>query len=156
MRDWGAEDPAGTGQVLMDNPSPSIRAWAQRLLTMETANKPTSDVSAHEVLHVFEKLRMALTQFVGADGFTAMLRRALALARSDFPSLQAAKVTPDGRLEGIEDLIGTKSDFEAATAITAHLLGLLVNFVGEPLTLRLMRNVWPDEFNPIPIESEDL
>ncbi len=33
---------------------------------------------------------------------------------------------------------------EAAVAITAHLLGLLVTFIGEPLTLRLVREAWPD------------
>ena len=139
----------------MDSPSASIRAWAQRLLAMETANKPISDADGHEMLRVLEKLRVSLTQFVGADGFTALLRRALALARSDFPSLQTAKVTPDGRLEGIEEPIDAKKDVEAATAITAHLLGLLVTFIGEPLTLRLMRDVWPDESSPTIVESED-
>jgi hypothetical protein len=109
---------------------------------METANKPISSADGHEMLRVLEKLRLSLTQFVGADGFTALLRRALVLARSDFPSLQIARVTPDGRLEGIEE--HAKKGVEAATAITAHLLGLLVTFIGEPLTFRLIRNVWPD------------
>lgn len=33
---------------------------------------------------------------------------------------------------------------EAAVAITAHLLGLLVAFIGVPLTVRLLRESWPD------------
>jgi len=141
----------------MDSPSAPIRAWAQRLLTVEAANKSESDADGNEVLRVFEKLRISLTQFVGADGFTALLRRALVLARAEFPSLQTAKITPDGRLEGLEEpAVDARKHVEAATAITAHLLALLVTFVGEPLTLRLMRNVWPDESNPTIIESEDL
>jgi hypothetical protein len=33
---------------------------------------------------------------------------------------------------------------DAAVAITAQLLGLLVTFIGEPLTVRLVREAWPD------------
>ena len=140
---------------MMDSPPSSIRAWAQRLLASEAANKSGSDAHPHELLRVFEKLRNALTQFVGADGFTALMRRALALARREIPSLETAKITPEGRLEGIEEhATGGTNDAEAATAVTAHLLALLVTFIGEPLTLRLMRDVWPDESHPT-IESED-
>jgi hypothetical protein len=141
----------------MDSPSASIRACAHRLLALEAANKSASDTDRHELLRVFEKLRIALTQFVGADGFTALMRRALALARAEVPSLQPAKITPEGRLEGIEEhAADAKNDAEAATAITAHLLALLVTFIGEPLTLRLMRDVWPDESGPTTTESEEL
>lgn len=140
----------------MDSPSASIRAWAQRLLTVEAANKCVSDADAHEVTRVFEKLRVSLTQLVGADGFTALLRRSLALARADCPSLQTVEVTSDGRLEGIEERdVDAKKDVEAATAITAHLLGLLVTFIGEPLTFRLICEVWPDKSSLIIVESED-
>jgi hypothetical protein len=139
----------------MDSPSPATRGWALRLLTAEAASKSASEADCASVLRLLEMLRVALTQFVGADGFTALLRRALALARSDFPSLQSAKVTPVGRLEGVEAIINANTDPEVAIAITAHLLGLLVTFIGEPLTLRLMQNVWPEsESNNL--ESEDL
>ena len=140
----------------MDSPSASIRAWAQRLLALEAANKSASDAHGREMLRVFEKLRTSLTQFVGADGFTALMRHALALARTEVPSLKTAKVTPEGRLEGIgEHAADAKNDAEAATAITAHLLALLVTFIGEPLTLRLMRDVWLDQSSRTTIESED-
>jgi hypothetical protein len=127
------------------------------LLTLEAANKSESDADGKEVPRVFEKLRASLTEFVGEDGFTALLRRALVLARADVPSLQTAEITPDGRLEGLQEpAAGARKDVEAATAITSHLLGLLVTFVGEAITLRLVRNVWPDESSPTIIESEDL
>jgi hypothetical protein len=141
----------------MESPSASIRAWAQRLLALEAANKSASDAHERETLRVFEKLRTALTQFVGADGFTALTRRALALARAEVPSLQTAKITPEGRLEGFaEHAADAKNDSEAAIAITAHLLALLVAFIGEPLTLHLMRDVWPDNPDRTTTESEDL
>lgn len=137
---------SGNLSQVMNTPSASIRAWAERLLTMEAAIQSASDAHAHEAVRVCEKLRISLTRFAGADGFTALLRRALALARAEVPLLQTVEVKADCRLEELEDLLagGGKAGTEAATAIIAHLLGLLVTFIGEPLTLRLTREAWPD------------
>jgi hypothetical protein len=113
---------------------------------VEAANQSASETQMNEAVRISDKLRVSLTRFVGADGFTALLRRAVALARKDVPFLQNVKVTAEGRLEGIDAFAAAAgADVEAATAITEHLLGLLVNFVGESLTLRLMRDAWPDE-----------
>ena len=100
----------------------------------------------HEAVRVCDKLRISLTRFAGADGFTSLLRRALALARAEVPSLQTVQVKPDCSLEGLGVLAvdATNAGPEAAVAITAHLLGLLVTFIGKPLTLRLVREAWPD------------
>jgi hypothetical protein len=139
----------------MTNPSPAIRAWAQRLLAAEATHQPESDTHGHEVTRVCEKLRVSLTPFVGADGFTVLLRRALALSRAEVPSLQTIEVTADGRLKGMEALpADAAKEREAAIAITAHLLGLLVTFIGESLTLRLTRKALPDARDLI-FESED-
>jgi hypothetical protein len=127
----------------MNSPSEPTRAWARQLLAVESASH--SPTQLHKAVRVSEKLRSALTRFVGADGFAALLRRALALAKADVPALENARVAPDGRLEGIEEIAadaGTSA--EAAIAITAHLLALLVTFIGEPLTLRIVRGAWPD------------
>ena len=87
-----------------------------------------------------------LTRFAGADGFAALLRRALALARAEVPSLHGITVKADGSMEGLEELAADAPNVgvDAAVAITAHLLGLLVTFIGEPLTVRLVREAWPD------------
>ena len=113
---------------------------------MEAASKSATDAHVHEAVRVCEKLQISLTRFAGADGFASLLRRALALARADVPSLQTVKLKPDGSLEGLEVLAvdATNGGPEAAVAITAHLLRLLVTFIGEPLTLRLVRDAWPD------------
>jgi hypothetical protein len=60
--------------------------------------------------------------------------------------LQRVKVDVDGSLKGLEPVVADASNGggDAALAVIAHLLGLLVTFVGEPLTLRLVRNAWPD------------
>jgi hypothetical protein len=128
----------------MDTPSSSIRDLARRLLAIEAASRSATD--AHEAVRVSERLRASVTRFAGSDGFTSLLRRALALARADFPPLETVKLKPDGSLEGWEGLAvdAANGGPEAAVAITAHLLGLLVTFIGEPLTRRLVRDAWPD------------
>jgi len=136
--------------------SASIRAWAQRLLAVEAANQSAFDARGIDVVRVCDTLRASLTQFVGPDGFTALLRRALALARLDVPSLQAAEITAAGHLGGLEEFgADAKNDAEAATAITTHLLTLLVTFIGEPLTLNLMRDFFPNTSGPTIAETED-
>ena len=97
-------------------------------------------------MQVWEKLRVSLTQLAGSEGFTSLLRRALALARADVPALQPVTLRTDGSQKVID---GLAADAEvggpdAFVAITTHLLTLLVTFIGESLTLRLIRDAWPD------------
>ncbi len=130
----------------MDTLSASMRDLARRLLA---ANQVASGSQVDEAVVLIEKLRITLTKFAGPEGFTSLLRRALALASAEVPSLQNVKTGADGRLEGFEEIVADKgaggAGDEAAVAIIAHLLGLLVTFIGEPLTLRLERAAWPTE-----------
>ena len=122
-----------------------MRDLARRLVE---ASSPASDPHVPEAVLVCERLRIALTKFAGVDGFASLMRRALMLARADVPSLQTVKIGTDGRLEGFEQLNAETGSgavmSDAAVAITAHLLGLLVTFIGKPLTLTLVREAWPD------------
>ena len=135
----------------MDQTSSSLRDIARRLLAAEAA-KSSCRSHGHEAVRVCEALRFSLTRFAGADGFTSLLRRAVALARAEVPELQGITVNSSGSLEGLDWLAsgdqkpdsGPDRSAEAAVAITAHLLGLLVTFIGRPLTLRLVRDAWPD------------
>jgi hypothetical protein len=116
------------------------------LLAVEAASPSAADPRVHEAVRVCEKLRVSLTRFAGADGFTALLRRALALARAEVPALHSITEKPDGSMEGLDKLAADARDVavDAGVALTAHLLGLLVTFIGEPLTVRLVREAWPD------------
>ena len=129
----------------MDSPSPSIRSLARRLLA---ASQSASGPPFNAAILVSEKLRISLTKFAGADGFASLLRRALLLASAEMPSLQVVKIGREGRLEGFEQIVtdnGTDAaGGEAAVAITAHFLGLLVTFIGESLMMKLVREAWPD------------
>ena len=119
-----------------------MRDLARRLLA---SSQNPSESHAHEFAIAIEKLRISLTRFAGADGFVALLRRALTLARAEVPPLQSVQIGSDGHLIGFEQIADSaNAGIDAAVAITSQLLGLLGCFIGEPLTRRLLREAWPD------------
>lgn len=121
------------------SPLPRMRALAQQLLTLEGRHQDGTEGPSAEAVQVFERLRVALARFAGPDGFMSLVRRALALAHAEHPALRQVSVRPDGSLEGLDQVSG-----DAVIAIITQFLGLLITFVGEPLTLRLVRDAWPD------------
>lgn len=122
-----------------------MRELAQQLLKLEAANQSASDLRDHAAVRVCEKLRISLTRFVGPDGFASLMRRSVALARMEVPSLRSIHVNAEGGLDGVESLATEtpQDESEAAIAIARQLLTLLATFVGEPMTLRLVREAWP-------------
>ncbi|WBH16316.1 hypothetical protein [Sphingomonas radiodurans] len=109
------------------------------MLTLEGRPDGATDDPAVETARVFDRLRIALARFAGPDGFASLVRRALALARAEHPSLRQVSMAADGSFEGLE-----QGSDDAVLAVIAQFLGLLVTFVGEPLTLRLVRDAWPE------------
>jgi hypothetical protein len=145
--------------------APEMRDLAHRLLAYEAGAGQASEPREPETLRVYEKLRQSLSAFAGAAGFQSLASRALALAKTEAPSLREARVGVDGALEGLDDGLGQSepqldSDSEhqidndkdrageypvgeGGTILIARLLGLLLIFLGEALTLSLLRNTWP-------------
>jgi hypothetical protein len=127
---------------------PTTRDLAHRLLAYEVVLAKTSEPSESASLRVYEKLRQGLGEFVGVAGFYSLASRALALARTEAPSLSAARVAADGSLQGLGELehqmdIDKDRTDEAGIILIARLLGLLLLFLGEALTLSLLRGTWP-------------
>ncbi|HSY18140.1 MAG TPA: hypothetical protein VK815_07390 [Candidatus Acidoferrales bacterium] len=130
----------------MRRATPHLRHFAKRLIVFETQGKKISETKAQANFPVPEKLRPQLTALAGNGGFQALLARALALAKVEVPWLRAVHVKADGSLEGLTEIQSqlTPAEFlEGKVVLLAQLLGLLVAFIGETLTLRLVREVWP-------------
>ena len=135
--------------------SPPSLALARRLLVLEQARVKSTggarstrgapDAASDPAARVCETLREILTAFAGTAGFRSLLTRALTLAEAQAPALACVQVLEDGSLSGLEQLGGASS--KAATAagrvLVAQLLDLLITFIGEPLTLQLVRIAWP-------------
>jgi len=99
-----------------------------------------------EAVYAGEKLRPLLTGLMGSGGFRALLSRALTLATAEVPGLRAVHVQADGSLEGLEELrtqLSPAELFDGRVVLLAQLLGLLQAFIGEDLTMRLARDIWP-------------
>ncbi len=131
----------------MTTASPEIQDLARRLVAFEAAHDNSSDVEV--AVQVIEELRMRLIRLAGVDGFRSLLSRALTLAKAEVPSLNVVQVRADGSVEGldgIEQSKVTRAVGQAGIVLVAHLLQLLVTFIGAPLTLRLIRDKWPDAF----------
>ena len=125
----------------MEKPSQTIRELASRLIAAEASAGTGPDF--HVAALVCSKLQLSLTRFAGADAFSALMRRSLALSRAEIPALKDVKVGPQGCVEGL-DLVTADGGVESGTTITANFLWLLVTFVGEPGAMRLVKDVWPD------------
>jgi hypothetical protein len=126
---------------------PESRYLAQSLLNCEASAGKTSEPTESAAFRVCAKLRAPLITLAGIDGFRSLLSRALALAKAEAPSLSAVQVAADGSLEGqdkLEPQIGTDRAENAGAVLIAQLIGLLLTFIGRGLTLRMVRDVWPE------------
>lgn len=130
--------------------APEMRDLAHRLLTYEAGLGKSVGPAESATLRVYEKLRQGLIEFAGVAGFQSLASRALTLARTEAPSLSAARVSTDGSLQGLgerEQAMDIDKDQagEAGIILIARLLSLLFIFIGESLTLSLLRVTWPGE-----------
>lgn len=75
---------------------------------------------------------------MGGSAFQALLGRALKLAKRESADLHAVTINDKGSMEGLSTV-----ETDAGGAVVASLLSLLVTFIGETLTLRLLYDVWP-------------
>jgi len=123
---------------------PESRYLAQRLLTYEAVVGKNSEATESAAFRVCAKLRQPLTTLAGVAGFRSLLSRALTLARAEAPSLSAVQVAADGSLQGLDELEPKDQIEEGGVILIAQLIGLLLTFIGEALTLRMVQNVWPE------------
>ena len=134
---------------------PEMRDLARRLLACEAVAGKTSESAESVLLRVYEKLRQSLGAFAGVDGFQSLAFRALTQAKSEAPGLWTVQIAENGSLQGLGELKPQQAEFEpqlgsdkdqaseGGVILIARLLGLLLMFLGEALTLSLLRNAWP-------------
>ena len=130
----------------MKRSTPQMRSLARRLIAYGTSQSKSYRPSYSDAFEVCEKLRPPLATLVGNEAFRALLAHALALAEAEVPGLRSVRVKLDGKLEMSEEIhaqVRTDKHFEGRVVLVAQLLGLLVAFVGEKITLRLVREGWP-------------
>ena len=138
-------------------PPEKTRELARILVASEADAATTSLHSEPATVRVYEKLRRQLGAPVGADGFQALASRALALAKSQSPRLNAVQVTANGGLRGlgeVESQADAGGDGEAGIILIAQLLGLFLTFLGKATTLRLIDDLrLQSDIGPAPVSA---
>lgn len=116
--------------------NPSARDLARKLLSAQRRLGARADNS----LLLNEQLQLSLVRFAGADGFGSLLGRAIVLSSTTIPALRHVKVGAAGQVEGLEPAFIQDQvlNREAGLVVTAQLLELLVSFIGESLTRRIV------------------
>lgn len=121
-----------------------MRDLAERLIAHEAKGNKSSKMPL--AFLVDERLRPHLAALMGMAGFRALLSRALVLASAEVSWLRAVRVKPDGSLEGLgelEDRVSREEFLNSCVVLLARFFGLLVTFIGEELTVRLVREISP-------------
>jgi hypothetical protein len=118
--------------------NPAARHLADRLVAVEDGARTVAPEDRLATCRVCEKLRRPLGHLVGSAGFRALFQRALTLAQRESPALGGVEVMADGSITGLEGAAA-----EASSVLLAHLIQLLMTFIGESLTLTLLQDIWP-------------
>jgi hypothetical protein len=119
--------------------------FARRLSDYEAKGREsTQPPPAH--FRACERLCAHLATLTGKDGVRELRSCALERAKAEVDWLRVVKVKEDGGWEGFEELRAQRSREEllrSEAVLLAQLLGLLVAFIGERLTLGQVRETWP-------------
>jgi hypothetical protein len=117
--------------------NPTSREIARHLIAYESDERSAS-VTVPAAVQVCDRLRQPLSTLMGRAAFQSLLGRALTLAKREAGNLEDVKIKDNGSLEGLSG--GADG---AGLVIVASLVALLLTFIGQPLTLRLLHDVWP-------------
>ena len=123
-----------------------MRNIAKRLMAHEANEEEASEPKNPAIFPVLEKLKPHLVTLMGKAGYRGFVTRSLALANDEVRWLRAVHVKSDGSLTGLDELeaqLPAEQFFEGRTVMLAQLLGLLVAFIGEDLTVRMLSAAWP-------------
>jgi hypothetical protein len=130
----------------MTRASPQTRLLAKQLQSFEQAGNTSAGTGNVAVFGTTGKLLLSLAELMGPVGCSALLARSVKLAALEVHWLISLRVGEDGNMEGLSGILASVSDAEVSdgeVVLLSQLIGLLVAFIGPALTLRLIKQLWP-------------
>jgi hypothetical protein len=130
----------------------ALQRLALRVLAQHAGSTPGTEALVAAVRRAYDDLARVSAPMIGQVGVDALTGRALHLAQRAHPWLVHTRAPEQWRgpldqlifcLEQQDPAVAT----EAAGAVFGTLTGLLVSFIGESLTISLLRQAWPDAFD---------
>jgi hypothetical protein len=129
-----------------------LRQLALKVLAERAGPATDADAIDAAARRAYDDLARALAPLIGQVGVETLTDRALHLAQQEYPFLVPTRQREPAEAP-LTQVIGSlkRQDpavaAEAAGAVLAILTGLLITFIGEPLTGHLLREAWPDAFS---------
>ena len=141
-----------------DLETPALLQLALKALAQRAGAAAGAAALAAAAQRAYDDLTQVSAPLIGQVGVDALTGRTLYLAQRKYPWLVHTREPEQWKgpfaqivfcLERQDPAVAT----EAAGAVLTILTGLLVTFIGEPLTARLLRKAWPDAFSDASIEE---
>ncbi len=124
----------------------SLVDFARQLLSHDLGNGSINDV-ASAMERWCRALHSRLAPVIGSAAFDALIGRAVKLAARNFAFLNDSSMGANCSADELRQALEGREQEEvtnAAVAILANFLWLLVIFIGENLGLRMVHEIWPD------------
>jgi len=129
-----------------------LRELALNVLAKHADPAASAPALAAAARRAYDDVARVCTPLIGQAGVEALTGRAIHLAQREYPWLAQSR-EPEQAPEPFAQVMlnlerqDPAAATEAAAALLATFTGLLVSFIGEALTARLLRKAWPDAFS---------
>lgn len=140
----------------MSKPSVAQAERARHLLATEGYSDGSADECAAAAGRVYEKLGEQLAPLIGPAGVQALFQRSSMLAQVECAALVeiAGAVEISAKLRSCFLALAPAAATEAATLLFGTFLDLLVTFIGDRLTVQVLRGAWPAIQETAPTETK--
>jgi hypothetical protein len=141
--------------MAMGRPSATQVETAKRLLANEGNSGRSSKECAAAAWLVYEKFTARLAPLVGAAGVQALFVRSAKLAQAESVCLTEV-ATPEGmtKLGACLQTLRPAEATEVAAVLFGTFLDLVTTFIGERLTVVVLRSAWPTIEETAPRETK--
>src|SRR6185295_6594537 len=129
----------------MSRPTAAQIARAKRLLASEGASVGDGAECAAAAGRVYDKLDAFLAPLLGRAGVQALFARSAKLSRGGLasPAEPAAALEDSTKLSAWLQSLDPAGATETAAVLFGTFLDLITTFIGERLTVQVLRHAWP-------------
>jgi hypothetical protein len=130
----------------------ALRQLAFKALAEHAGPAASAAALAAGARRAYDDLAHVSTPLIGQVGVDALTARAVHLAQRKYSWLVGPREPEDTHEPFVQVIASLERQHpavatEAAVAVFATFAGLLVTFIGEPLTTGLLRKAWPQAFS---------
>lgn len=124
-------------------------ALGRQIVNREVAGEESAQGIADGVVTTFARLQALMATLIGPIGFEAVLARAIHITSLTYPWIDRSEVDVEAALS-VSWLVasverhGAEQVRAGVAALFGNVVVLLCAFIGESLTFRLIRRMWPN------------